>query len=239
MVAANDGPSSAAYPPEPWDLRGQLHASAFLVPAAHLPDDVVAGLPDQWRPVRVGRFAVVGAAWVIYEPGGVLSYRELLATVLVRRGVRVAPSIVRIWVDDVASRDGGRALWGIPKELARFDVDHAGRGRRTRAAAHTGDGTIGIGTISTLLRLPSTWPISFSVVQRLAGVTKVSPVRSRASLVLSRGRWITDPFGPLGFLEARRPLVSFGLRDFRMSFGATIRDGAGGASSDEPVVNAG
>src|SRR6185437_6313646 len=49
-------------------------------------------------PVRVRGKLVVGAVWVDYEPGGVLSYRELMTTVLVRRGLRVLPTITHIWV---------------------------------------------------------------------------------------------------------------------------------------------
>ena len=59
-----------------------------------------------------------------------LSYRELMTTVLVRRGLRVLPTITHIWVDSETSRDGGRALWGIPKGLASFVFD----GRSLRRA---------------------------------------------------------------------------------------------------------
>ena len=198
-----------SYPPEPWDLRGQLHASAFLVPLADVPLD----LPPGCRPVRLGRRAIVGTAWVVYEPGGVLSYRELMATVLVRRGLRVMPTIVRIWVDSESSRDGGRALWGIPKELAAFDVDG------TDFSAEDEKGSIATGTVRPVATLPFATPASFRIVQWLAEQAKVSPVRSRARLAVSRARFTADPAGPLGFLSGRRPLATFSLRDFRMSFG--------------------
>ena len=198
-----------SYPPEPWDLRGQLHASAFLVPLADLPLD----LPPGCRPVRLGRKGVVGTAWVSYEPGGVLSYRELMATVLVRRGWRLLPTIVRIWVDSESSRDGGRALWGIPKELAAFDADG------DAWSANDDKGSIATGTVQAVATLPFVAPVSFRIVQRLDGRAKVSPVRSRARLGLSRARFDADADGPLGFLAGRRPFVTFSLRDFRMSFG--------------------
>src|SRR5205085_1496829 len=127
-----------------WDLRGQLHASAFLVPVADVPADV----PPGWSPVRIGSRAVVGTAWVDYGPGGVLSYRELMATLLVRRGRQVVPHVFAIWVDSAASRDGGRELWGIPKELATFAFD----GGRLRA--HDGAGPIAEGTVGPSGRLP-------------------------------------------------------------------------------------
>ena len=45
-----------SYPDEPWDLRGQLHASAFLVPLADVPVDLIARPPHAWdfRPARNG-----------------------------------------------------------------------------------------------------------------------------------------------------------------------------------------
>ena len=190
------------FPPEPWDLRGQLHASVFLVPVAAFPPGELE-LPPGWSLVRLRGSAVVGAAWVVYEPGGVLAYRELMATVLVRRGLHLAPHILRIWVDSEASRAGGRALWAIPKELADFEIDTL-RGQ-TRFTARTDGEPIAVGGVHRGLRLPGRWPLSFRVVQRVEAdaTAKVSPVRSRA-----------------GLLSGRRALLTVGLRDFAMFFGS-------------------
>lgn len=95
------------YPPEPWRLRGQLHLTVWRVGAAALPP-----LPAGPAPVRVGAIALVGTAWVDYEPGGVLSYRELLAAVLVRRAARPLLSVSLRDVDlrfgDLSPRGCGR-----------------------------------------------------------------------------------------------------------------------------------
>lgn len=197
------------YPPEPWDLRGQLYASAFLVPA----HEINVELPPGCSLVRVAGRVVVGAVWVSYEPGGVLSYRELMTTVLVRRGLRVLPTITHIWVDSEASRDGGRALWGIPKELASFDFDGA------HFAARDDAGPLARGTVHPRRALPLRLPVRFRVVQTLKGTAKVSPVRSTASVAVAQGRFEADPSGPLAFLSGRTPLASFALGDFRMNFG--------------------
>lgn len=199
----------SGYPPEPWQLRGQLYASAFLVPA----DAIDVDLPPGCSLVRLGGRAVVGAVWVDYEPGGVLSYRELMTTVLVRRGLRVLPTITHIWVDSEISRDGGRALWGIPKGLATFAFagDHF--------SARDDDGPLAQGTVRPRQRLPVRLPVRFSLVQWLDGRAKVSPVRSTASMSLASGSFEADPSGPLEFLSGRKPLASFALGDFRMRFG--------------------
>lgn len=199
-----------SYPPQPWDLRGQLHASAFLVPLA----DVPAVVPPGFAPVRVGNRAVVGTAWVSYEPGGVLAYSEVMATLLVRRGRRVMPSITAIWVDSVPSRDGGRALWAIPKELADFDL--AG----DRWSAADGDGPIATGSVRPRLRLPGRLPVAFSIAQARDGAAVISPVRTRAGVSLSSATFDADPDGPLAFLAGRKPFASFTMHDFRMTFGS-------------------
>lgn len=204
----------SSYPPEPWQLHGQLHTSVFLVPLDVVPVDEV---PPGWRPLRLVRFAIVGTAWVSYEPGGVLSYRELMATVLVRRGARLAPSIARIWVDSEASRDGGRALWGIPKELADFDF------HGPEYAARTAAGAIASGTVRPLAWLPGRWPVRFRVAQTLAGRAEVTPVRSRSRLGLARGAFVADGSGPLAFLAGRRPLLTLTIGAFRMQFGSLDR----------------
>jgi Acetoacetate decarboxylase (ADC) len=196
---------SVTYPPEPWLLRGDLHSSVFLVPLAEVPVEV----PPGWRPVRLGRFGIVATAWVSFRPGGVLAYDELMSTLLVWRGWRVLPTITHIWVDSPVSRDGGRELWGIPKQLAKFGP----------FLAASEDGPIARGTVAALMTLPQRLPGRFAVVQRLAGSAKVTPVCLRARVGLSRSAFTADSGGPLAFLAGRRARVSFSLLDFRMIFG--------------------
>jgi hypothetical protein len=163
------------------------------------------------RPVTVAGRAVVGAAWVRYEPGGTLSYRELLSAVLVHERGRPAVTIVDIWVDDVRSRDGGRALWGIPKELADISVERDG-------AAGAADTPIAAARIRAR-RWPGRWPFAFTVVQAVGAGVRRSPVRGRTGLGPAAATWRPEPDGPLGYLAGRRPVVSVALHDFRLRFG--------------------
>ena len=198
-----------AYPPEPWRLAGQLHASVFRVPT----DDLPASQPPGTRPVLIGGHGIVIAAWVRYEAGSVLRYRELLCTVLVRDGGRIRPTISHIWVDSEASRRGGRELWGIPKQLAEFP------GWSDRFVATDSDGEIATATIRARWRSPIRLPYRFCVVQTHRGRALASSVRGTAFVQLSQLRWRIREDGPLGFLAGRTPLASVSAVDFRMRFG--------------------
>ncbi len=202
-----------AYPPEPWRLQGRLHLMVWRVDVAALPS-----LPSELRPVRLGATALVGTAWVHYEPGGVLSYRELLAAVLAHRARRPLVSITDIWVDSEPSLRGGRELWGIPKDFATFEVEHAGPSQHWDAT--TSDGApIARGMVTARTALPGRWPAGYTVAQQLAGRLALTPVRSRSALQLSRSTWEFAPGGPLGWLRGARPLLSVSLRDFDLRFG--------------------
>jgi hypothetical protein len=201
-----------SYPPEPWDLRGQLYLSVWAVPRGALP-----GLPVEpdARPLSIAGRALIGAAFVRYEPGGVLQYRELLAAVLVRQRRARWPrvSIMDIWVDSVASRDGGRELWGIPKDLADLVVD-AGPHRAAVDGAEIAAARFTRGT-----RLPGRWPVPMAVSQRLTGAVVTTKVRGTAALRLGRAAWDVTPGGPLRYLAGRRPFLTMTVADFRLRFG--------------------
>ena len=199
-----------SYPPEPWHLRGQLHLTAWRLPV----DDLLA-LPPGVLPVQLGRSGLVGTAWAIYEPGGVLSYRELLAAVLVRAGARPQVSITHVWVDSEASLRGGRELWGIPKKLASFRIDGGVYTAYTQAGELIARGTVRGGTV-----LPGRWPAACTVAQQLAGKLARTPARSTSRLRLIASRWEFATEGPLAWLTAARSLGSVSLLDFALRFGS-------------------
>ncbi|MEV4640934.1 acetoacetate decarboxylase [Actinoplanes sp. NPDC049548] len=189
------------YPPSPWHLRGQLHLSVFVVPRRALPP-----LPAGLRPLTVAGRALVGAAWVTYEPGGTLHYRELLAAVLTRP---LRTTIMDIWVDSPESRDGGRALWAIPKDLAELTV----------APPEAGAAGIARAEISPGRRLPGRWPTPLSLAQSDRNIVVRTPVRGTGALRHTDISWHIDRTGPLGYLADRRPLLSLTFADFRLTFG--------------------
>jgi len=199
-----------AYPPEPWNLAGQAYLSVWRVPVSELPT-----LPDGVEPVVAAGRAQVFTAWIDYQEPGQLQYHELLATVAVR-GERLSSSITDIWVDSEVSLAGGRALWGIPKDLAALDFTH---GRTFTASAATQEDWIATAAFTTRPSLPIRTPAAFDVVQMLDGRLKRSPVRAKARPCPAAADWRLNEHGPLGFLAGQRPVLSARLRDFTIVFG--------------------
>ncbi|GAB3663577.1 acetoacetate decarboxylase family protein [Nocardioides korecus] len=198
--------AGSAYPPAPWHLHGQLWLSLFTVRPGS----------DPVHPDRPG--GVYGVALVSYEDPSPLVYSELL----VARPVRAQAQITDIWVDSPASRDGGRDLWAIPKDLATFrrgdrpgpadrtTWDVAVRGRHSLAARFT----------DVSRHAPVRTPFAFSTRQvREDGEVVVTGVTGTGRVLPCRSRWDVDPTGPLGWLAGARPRGSVRVADFAMTFG--------------------
>ncbi|WP_230529972.1 acetoacetate decarboxylase family protein [Microvirga roseola] len=190
-----------AYPPEPWRLRGELYGSFWLVPRS----TVEAFLPEGVAPLAVSDRALVVTGWAVYRPGSVLRYRELLCGVALRADDGFGLSITHIWVDDPASMAGGRELWGVPKQLARFAP--TGSGAFGEEARDEG-GQIARLTFDRTLPVPGQWPLTLQAVQELRGRLKVTRLRIDGRVDLGRAVWRFSETGPLGFLRGHMPILS-------------------------------
>lgn len=206
-------------PPEPWFLGGDLRFSAWLVPLEDLPPQV-REVPRGWRPVRLGRYAVVGAAVAHYAPGGVLAYEELLVALPVRRGARLRITIPRIWVTTTPARDGGRRLWSIPKELAVITREAAPSGSMRVDIERDGERLASLTSRPVGPRLPGTWTLPLPTIQVLDGVRVAATNRVTSRLRVLRTRWRFA--GPLAILDARRPVVSLMLDEAAVTFGRNV-----------------
>jgi hypothetical protein len=195
------------FPPSPWTLYGQLRLSLWRVGAR-----------------------LVGTAFVEYEPGSVLTYSELLRARPTRLGRGLAVTITDIWVDSVASCEGGRALWAIPKEMATFSTQ---RQPTFLAGARRPGGAIAIAEFATGNPLPRRMPLRARTAQRRDdGELVVAPISGSARVRRARAAWEFAADGPFADLHGRRPLVSFVLEDFDLTFG----DRPGGEPGERPTV---
>lgn len=207
------------YPPEPWYLGGDFLVGVFLVPVGALPDQVWAEIPRGARPLQIAGRVIVGVAAVRYTPGGVLAYDELLVAVPVLGRRRVSVTIPQIWVTSPASRAGGRALWGIPKELMSARRESAGR---TVRALYRGEDRTVLAEVTGRagFDVPGIWSLPLPTLQRGARASIRSSNSVRARVHLARTRWT---FGSsLSWLQDRRPVLSLALTRAAVVFGARV-----------------
>lgn len=110
-----------SYPQPPWHTHGRAFFQPYLVDAS------TVRLPDGFSPVTFAGRAVGVLALVEYVPPSPLSYGELvwLPCLVTARtnGRRVRGYYVeKMYVDSDASLAGGRELWALPKQKARFQI---------------------------------------------------------------------------------------------------------------------
>ena len=163
-----------------------------------------------------------GAAFVDYVEGSTLTYRELLLARLVRDGAVPRVHVTDIWVDSAPSRDAGRSLWALPKDLAELHVlgRDVGPAKRTACDANINGSPIAAARF-TAARVPSLrTPFAFTISQDRDASRVVTPVSGTSCNLPVHGRWDFGADGPLAWLHGRRPVATFVLGDFRMSFGS-------------------
>jgi acetoacetate decarboxylase len=98
------------YPPAPWQMRGGAWIGLFQA-------DRSLALPPDFAPLPSDRSVIVA---LIRYLEGTLRYDECVVGSLVRCGPLPGVYVRQIWVDSPPSLRGGRAIWGLPKQLARF-----------------------------------------------------------------------------------------------------------------------
>jgi acetoacetate decarboxylase len=199
------------YPPAPWNMHGQLWLSLFRVRAGDHPDRGPG---------------VYGAALVSYEQPSPLTYSELLVARPVEAAGGRRVTITDIWVDSPDSRDGGRDLWAIPKDLCGFRRTTTGkRLQRTSWSTSLEGVQIASACFTDISRVAPRTPFKGSTWQQRpatgtgADREVVAELTGSAKALPCRASWTFDEKGPLAWLAGRRPLASFRMADFQMSFG--------------------
>lgn len=110
---------SCRYPPAPWHLYGDAVTCLRWRDA----DAAARRLPPALKVARLGPGHTLGALYVArYGAGSSLEYSELIAASAVSRYAAHAGFwLSALWVDNPQSVAGGREIWNLPKQSARFD----------------------------------------------------------------------------------------------------------------------
>ena len=141
--------------------------------------------------------------FITYRAGDLGSYHEVAVALLARHRRRTGSYIRQMPVTETFTLEAGRALWGLPKWLARAELDITGRAATCRLSADSG----ALVLTAALRTLP--WRIPLTVPGAL---TALAPYGDRVLASRLRGR--------IGG-------VRFGFRD------ATVELGAGHPMADE------
>jgi hypothetical protein len=215
-----------SYPPAPWYLRGTAYLSLWQVRASRLPE---ASLSRAVRPRTLLGRVLVGTAFAVYEPEGMLAYDELLLAVQVSGGGPLSVSVPYIWVDHPASAAGARALWSIPKQEAAFEV------RRTHTAGEPDFEARAMTIQGALLAdlrfqsrttMPGRWPVRTRLMQHALNnggdrKPQVTEARAWAQVSFGAASWNFARSGPLSFLCGSSPLTSVRLTDMSLRIGSS------------------
>ncbi|WNG44204.1 acetoacetate decarboxylase [Archangium minus] len=214
------------YPPAPWALRGQMYLSLWMVPA----ERVRFELDPAFELFTLAGRACVITCFVDYQQGSVLTYGELFGGISVKtRGSgHLGMTVTHMWVDSERSLRGGRALWGMPKVMARFALDHQPQsgGAFAGASWDTQGRELARVHFEPLAALPPSVriPMGLPNLQMLNGrVHAPKDAKIHFSPRLLQGaEWSipTDsPLASLGIVGAR-PWVSAQVRDFEWTLPA-------------------
>lgn len=194
----------APYPEAPWHAHGAAWVGLF---AAREPAVLPAGLtslaPPHWRILGLVR----------YTSGSTLVYDEAFVGVLARVGLAPGLYIEKMWVDSELSLWGGRAIWGMPKELAdfRWQGEHC----ELRDASNHEIATFGVNR-STRARLVLPGYVTAIGRRPTAWALLTAPLWARASLgglTLER-----SDAGRLGATVEPRPRIALHAPEFHVRF---------------------
>lgn len=125
------GSGAVQYPPAPWKTYGRAFMQPYLVDARQV------ALPPGFTAVTVAGRCVGVLALIEYWAPSPLTYAELtwLPCLVSAAGVR-GYYVAKMYVDSEASLAGGRELWAIPKQLARFSIGSHSATVETEDGAH-------------------------------------------------------------------------------------------------------
>lgn len=205
--------------PAPWLLNGEGLVLLYRFPA-HFIQQYALLQPFQQESRRLSLGAVMA---IKYTDSNIGPYQELLFIPgLFHIAGRFSFSISRIYVSTYASMQSGRFNWGIPKELAQFEIHQQVDGTHTYIASSGQDTFFEASVKARKLSLPFTsrlLPFSQIIQQRQEELLLTSPEASGKMQPATLLQAAADSayFPPL---QQLRPMGCFYLPRFQVKFPA-------------------
>lgn len=204
--------------PPPWALRG----TGYIILYAFKREERRAAAFTQPNLEAAWRGGPGALVWMDYTASPVGPYREILFIPgLFAINERLSFSISRIFVETLDSVVGGRANWGIPKDLATFSGETRADGTE-RLQAHIDERPLAdlyvhpLGPVITL----DTAFMPITIMQRMHDRFFYTPLVLKAGvqwLDVIRA-WTDETDAELPALAGHRPLAAVKLHDFDVTF---------------------
>lgn len=198
-------PVAGDIPAAPWHLSGSACFSLWRVEEDRLP---YPGADIGYA--SLGGKALVVTFWASYDGEGTRQYNELAVGVVVRGRGLLGPSctVSHIWVDDDIAMEGGRRLWGIPKQTGVFAAESDPADRSFAARLSAGGEPVAALQFEAGLGIPGQPRVSGFLLQPGSGGPQRTRCSARGRLLLGKAGWDFAPDGPLAFLSQATPFFS-------------------------------
>lgn len=222
---------SRTYPPAPWNLQGSGVQIVHTVDIRSVRELV----PSELSIVQLWPGRTLGVvAFAHYGPGSVLEYDELIiAPALVRYEGKLGMWVSHIYVDDPVSLQGGREIWGVPKELATIEWNDDGRVGRVAAYSH--------GRKLCSVNVRRRWwllrkRMRFPTYSRLGGDLIRFTGEATGRIGWGRGELDIPPDAPFASIRTSRPKLSLWLDNMVLVCGKPETVGASTVIPVEPAA---
>ncbi|MDD9893995.1 MAG: acetoacetate decarboxylase family protein [Gammaproteobacteria bacterium] len=207
--------------PAPWQLTGRGYLAALRFPNGSLDADpfTPAGLKGERQPGNIGYIMLVD-----YSSSAVGPYYELLFIPGRFRGQSQHKrySISRIFVSSQSSVDNGQRNWGIPKELADFDLQYDHKGGVVATISQQGKAICRLSFAKQSWSLPVTTALVPAALRTLCQhwqdqYFEYTPAaRGRAALANLQSAWADS--SAFADLASAKPLLAVAVPRFQMTF---------------------
>jgi acetoacetate decarboxylase len=197
------------YPPAPWTLQGYGFQALHLLDV----DRARQFIPSDLQIVQVFPGKTLGGIYLVYySTSPVEAYNELIVVSgIVTHAGKVGAWISHIYVDNSNSVEGGRNIWGLPKELAQFHWELEGLPQ-----VHVSQNDRALCTLACTGRSPSlTLPLMAPVLSQrdsnllsFSGHGKFNLQLIGSDLAVPSG----SPFSPLNFGKSGLSFYSSALK---------------------------